>query len=232
MKHRVSAGGRPSLRIERSRMMLRERVLEAIRDAILEGEFKPGDRLVERELCKMTGVSRTSVREALRHLEAEGLVRSAPNRGPVVGQPTAEEAEYIDTVRQALLGIAGRLFAERGTDRMIAQLGSALERLEQVLAGDKKRKIAEETARLYETLIEGCGNPVLGDIVRSLNARVMFRQSTGAPVANRIQECLDELRRIVEAIRRRSAKDAEKACIEHIRRGGGAALIALTRNPA
>ena len=84
----------PSLRIKRRTTTLRQQVLEALRNAILDFQFKPGDRLVERELCEMTGVSRTSVREALRHLESEGLVENVPNKGPTVATLTVEDARH------------------------------------------------------------------------------------------------------------------------------------------
>ena len=84
-----------SLRIKRQTTTLRQQVLEALRNAILDFQFKPGDRLVERELCAMTGVSRTSVREALRHLESEGLVENVANRGPTVATLTVEDARQI-----------------------------------------------------------------------------------------------------------------------------------------
>jgi DNA-binding GntR family transcriptional regulator len=72
------------MRVVRNTVTLRQQVLEVLRSAILNFQFKPGDRLIERELCEMTGVSRTSVREALRHLESEGLVQNLPNKGPMV----------------------------------------------------------------------------------------------------------------------------------------------------
>ena len=68
--------------VECVRINLRDQVLEVLRKAILDLRFKPGDRLIERELCEMVGVSRTSIREALRHLESEGLVTNKPNVGP------------------------------------------------------------------------------------------------------------------------------------------------------
>src|SRR5882672_4452774 len=92
------------MRVVRNTVTLRQQVLEVLRGAILNFQFKPGDRLIERELCEMTGVSRTSVREALRHLESEGLVQNLPNKGPMVATVTGEEAREIFEVRRVLEG--------------------------------------------------------------------------------------------------------------------------------
>ncbi|GAC1594862.1 MAG: hypothetical protein NVS3B28_25840 [Candidatus Velthaea sp.] len=71
---------------------LRQQLTDVLRAAIADGQFKPGDRLIERDLCERTGVSRTSIREAFRALEAEGLIESIPNRGPVVARITRAPA--------------------------------------------------------------------------------------------------------------------------------------------
>ena len=90
---------------------VRSMVAQKLREAIMSGTFKPGQRLVERELCEMTGVSRPSIREALRLLEADGLVTTVAHRGPVVSTISLEEAKQIYAARAVLEGFAGREFA-------------------------------------------------------------------------------------------------------------------------
>ncbi|MBI3145489.1 MAG: GntR family transcriptional regulator, partial [Pseudogulbenkiania sp.] len=102
-----------SLKIDRSVKTLRELTLEKMRDAILSAYFKPGERLVERALCEELGVSRSIVREVLRHLETEGLVESIPHQGPVVATLDADKAAQIYEIRALLEGHAARLCAER-----------------------------------------------------------------------------------------------------------------------
>ena len=102
-----------SLRVERAPAPIRSRVLDNLRQAILERKLAPGQRLIERELVELTGVSRTSIREALRELAAEGLVTTIPNKGTVVATVTAEEARQLYQVRSALEGLAGALRRER-----------------------------------------------------------------------------------------------------------------------
>src|SRR6185369_7343119 len=99
-----------ALRVERTPALIRSQVLENLRQAILDRRLAPGQRLIERELVELTGVSRTSVREALRELAAEGLVTAIPNRGTIVTSVSAEEARQLYEVRSALEALAGRLF--------------------------------------------------------------------------------------------------------------------------
>ena len=106
-----------SLKVHRVVSPVRTQVAENLRQAILGRHFRPGQRLVERELVEATGASRTSVREALRELAAEGLVTSIPNKGTVVTEVTRDEARQLYELRSGLEALAGRLFVERATDR-------------------------------------------------------------------------------------------------------------------
>src|SRR5437773_11171615 len=85
---------------------VRSMVAQKLREAIMSGRLKPGQRLIERELCEMTGVSRPSIREALRLLEADGLVHTVPHRGPVVSPLRLEEARQLYPARAVLQGLA------------------------------------------------------------------------------------------------------------------------------
>src|SRR5208282_6157425 len=111
MKIKAPANG-SAYRVAGTISTTRERTVAALRQSILDLHFEPGQRLIERELCEMTGVSRTSLREAIRYLEAEGLVQTIPNRGMVVATVTLEDARQIYQLRGAIEALACRLFAE------------------------------------------------------------------------------------------------------------------------
>ncbi|MBF4770575.1 GntR family transcriptional regulator, partial [Nocardioides agariphilus] len=104
------------MRIERNPSPIRAQVLENLRQAIIDRRLAPGQRLIERELIELTGVSRTSVREALRELAAEGLVTVIPNQGTVVTNLGVAEAQQLYQIRSALEGLAGRLFVEHASE--------------------------------------------------------------------------------------------------------------------
>jgi DNA-binding transcriptional regulator YhcF (GntR family) len=106
---------------------LRDQVVGNLRNAIINGQFAPGARLVERQMCELLGVSRTLVREALRQLEAEGWIRILPYRGPVVITMTPDEVRDLYEVRSALEGIAAQRAATRATPEQLDRLEAAVE---------------------------------------------------------------------------------------------------------
>src|ERR1700742_2007746 len=104
-------------------------VAQKLREAIMSGTLKPGQRLVERELCEMMGVSRPSIREALRLLEADGLVNTVPHRGPMVSTISLEEARHLYAPRAVLEGSAGREGPRLHDPAVVRKIGEALTRL-------------------------------------------------------------------------------------------------------
>jgi DNA-binding GntR family transcriptional regulator len=221
-----------NLHVERNTSTLRQRVVEVLRNAILECRLKPGDRLIERELCELTGVSRTSVREALRNLESEGLVQNVPNRGPIVATVTPGEALQIYEVRCALEGLAGRLFAERATEPQMTDLEQALANLEAAFKTASTRTIVAETTKFYEVLLAGCGNDVISNLIRTLHARVVFLRATSMSHPDRMAHGLKEMQDIVRAITSRDAAAAQSACEVHVRNACTAALKVLRNRSA
>jgi DNA-binding GntR family transcriptional regulator len=104
-----------SMKVSNVAAPVRLQVAASFRSAILSGRFQPGDRLIEKDLCDLTGASRTSVREALRQLETEGLVQLVPNKGPIVASIDPKQARSIYQVR-AVLGFVVRGQRDRCAD--------------------------------------------------------------------------------------------------------------------
>jgi GntR family transcriptional regulator, trigonelline degradation regulator len=219
----------PSMRVVRNTVTLRQQVLEVLRDAILNFQFKPGDRLIERELCEMTGVSRTSVREALRHLESEGLVQNLPNRGPIVATLTLDEAREIYEVRRALEGLAARLFAERAGAEQHAALDAVMVALERAFATDDTRTIVKATAQFYDVVLGACGNELVRRLISSLHARVTYLRATSVSQPGRAPDSLAEMRRLVAALKSGNPDQAQAVCLEHIDRAATVGLAVLQR---
>lgn len=222
--------GGTSLRVARPSITLRQQVLDVLRRAILDFRFKPGDRLIERELCEMVGVSRTSVREALRHLESEGLVENLPNRGPAVARVSPETALQLYEVREALEGLAAGLFTARATQKQVDALQEALARLTQAFASQDRRMIMAETTAFYAILLDGCGNDIISNMIQSLQARIQFLRATSMSQPGRAPGSLAEMRAIVAAVCRRDPEAASLAATDHVRRARDAALDMLRRD--
>ena len=217
-----------SLKVQRVRSNLRDQVHEAIRKAILDLRFKPGDRLIERELCELMGVSRTSVREALRHLESEGLVRNIPSVGPSVAVVGMSDARDIYELREPLEGMAGRMFVERATAAQMEALVQAFAELETAFASKNMRSMISQTTRFYDVLLDGCGNTLVAMTIRSLQARMVLLRASSMSQPGRVEKSLHEMKEIVDALVKRDAALSAEACMNHVRCARDAALHILS----
>src|SRR5258705_7053733 len=110
------------LKVRGPPILVRERAFEQVREAIISGRLAPGNRLIERELCEAMGISRASVREVIRRLEAERLVESAPRRGPMVVTLTRKQADEIYEIRATLESLLVRHFTKMATEEEIGAL--------------------------------------------------------------------------------------------------------------
>lgn len=206
--------------IPKSAAPLRRQVLDELRQSIITGRLNPGERLVERELISMMGVSRTVIREALRQLESEGLVAIIPNKGPVVRTLTAEEARDLYAIRAVLEGLAARLFVEQADGTQIARLEQALTVLEKAYARGEVDKMLETKNSFYEALFEGARSPTLSSMIGMLHGRIWRWRALGLThpqrSPERAHESLANLRALLAAMRARDAALADKTIREEV----------------
>ncbi|RZL84250.1 MAG: GntR family transcriptional regulator [Rhodococcus sp. (in: high G+C Gram-positive bacteria)] len=207
---------------------LREQVIDALRTAILDFRIKPGQRLVERELIEQLGVSRTTVREALRELTSEGLVTVVPQKGAIVSAPSTDEASDLYEARAALEAVVVRRFAERASKSQIMRLAAAAETFAEVTeaGGDDVVAVLKAKDGFYDILIEGAASTVLHQLTDGIQARVRILRAT-AMSAEGHAGAVKDLRNIVEALQRGEGEVAAQLYAEHIRRAGENALINL-----
>jgi DNA-binding GntR family transcriptional regulator len=221
-----------SLRVGRVAAPLREQVLELLREAIVEQRLRPGERLIERELVERIGVSRTTVREVLRQLDAEGLVTTIPQKGVVVAAPTPAEAAEIYEVRSALEALAGRLFVERASPAQLDALRAAFAQVERdTREGGDIRAMLRAKTRFYEVLLEGARNATVHAILSGLQARVGVLRTTSLSQPGRPARAVAEIRAIVDAIEAGDADAAARACARHVEEAAAAGLAALRDSP-
>ncbi len=203
---------------------IREQVADILRDAIVSMELRPGQLLIERELCEMTSASRPSVREALRQLESEGLVESRNRRGTVVAAPSRERAEQLYEVRGELEGMAAELFALRADAEQRDALRVAFAAVEQAAARHDGEMLGAKD-ELYRVLADGAGNPILSEMLAGLQRRVTQLRALTLTSPGRPAESLEEIRVIMAAIEAGDAPAARQAATRHVAQ---AALTALT----
>jgi GntR family transcriptional regulator, trigonelline degradation regulator len=215
-----------SMRVE-SLPGMREQVAERLRLAIATGQYPPGARLIERELCEMTGVSRTSLREALRELQADGLIVSQPNKGLSVAVVTREAAIGIYEVRTVLEGLAARLFVRKASDEQISRLRDSVERLAHVYANYNAEDFISAKSLFYDILLEGAGNPTAADMLRRIHTRVSQLRVVSLSSAHRAEQSIKELRAFLAALQARDEDLAWELCVRHVENAAKAAIPAL-----
>ncbi|MES2027083.1 MAG: GntR family transcriptional regulator [Pseudomonadota bacterium] len=206
------------LRVPREETSLRERATQTLRKAILDGHFAPGQKLSERELCEDLDVSRSCVREALQHLQAEGLITIIPHRGPEVTTISAQEVRDIYEVRANLESLAGRNFANNASPEQIQALRAKLTELAEPDVAEDRSTMLTVKNQFYDILIEGCGNLVAGQMLQQLNNRVTVLRRISMSQPGRFSNTLKELDAIVTAIENRDGDTAARLCAEHVQK--------------
>ncbi len=210
---------------------LRHQVENVLRQAIMTGRYAPGERLIERELCETLGVSRTSVREALRKLEAEKLVHIVPNKGPIVAIISPQEAAELYALRGLLEGFAAREFAVRASEEDIARFGAAVQQLHAAGAAQDQGRVLDAKNALYDVLLSNCGNSLVKEILGSLHSRVNLLRATSLMHLQRLPASLSEIDNLYRAIQQRDADAAQAAAQLHVANAEKMALRLLAGLP-
>lgn len=196
---------------------LRDVVFKTLRQAILTGELKPGERLMEIHLANKLGVSRTPIREAIRQLELEGLVIMVPRKGAMVASITQKSMRDVLEVRLALEKLAVELASERITDEQKEELKNALHNFEEVVKSGDASLIAKADVAFHDVIFEATGNMRLGQLANNLSEqmyRYRFEYIKDESGHNRL---VDEHRRIYDAIAAADAKKATDEISNHIK---------------
>jgi len=195
---------------------LRELVFEAIREAIISGHLKPGERLMEIQLAEELGVSRTPVREAIRKLEQEGLVVMVPRKGAYVADISMKDIAEVFEIRGALEGLAAELAAERATEEELERLERLLVAIGECIERQDVDGMIEKDTEFHDLLFSASHNERLVQILSLLREQIQrFRSRTLARV-ERMKVALEEHKAIVEALGRRDSELARSLAEAHI----------------
>jgi DNA-binding GntR family transcriptional regulator len=189
---------------------------DALRDAILGGEYLPGERLVEAQLCERFGISRFNVRAALQDLAADGLVKVERNKGAHVRKVTLEEAVEITEVRMVLEGLVAARAATRVTDAQASELDEIGLLMRRAVSAGEFRRYGDLNQRLHGLIRGIAGHHTADTIIETLRGQLVRHQFMISLHPGRPAVSLPQHERIIEAIRERDPKSAESAMREHI----------------
>ncbi len=190
---------------------LRDVVFNTLRKAILTGELKPGERLMEIHLANRLGVSRTPIREAIRKLELEGL-----RRGAEVAQITEKSLKDVLEVRRALDALCVELACDRIDEEATQQLKKACEEFERATETKDATTIAKADVELHDIIVRATGNQRLIQLINNLSEQMYRYRFEYIKDENRHDNLIDEHRMIYESIVKRDKEGAARAAKIHI----------------
>lgn len=195
---------------------LRDVVFNTLRKAILTGQLKPGERLMEVHLASRLGVSRTPIREAIRKLELEGLVIMIPRRGAEVARITEKSLKDVLEVRRALDALSVELACDRITQKDLGRLLEACGTFERAVREGDASVIASEDVALHDIIVEATGNVRLQQLVNNLSEQMYRFRFVYIKEESQHDNLIAEHREIYESIVSRDKERAAAAARLHI----------------
>ena len=197
---------------------LTAQVFHTLEQAILDGSFSPGESLTELRLSSELGVSRTPIREALRQLELEGLVRNIPNKGAIVIGISAKDIEDIYDIRISIEGLAARWAAQNATDEEIDEMRALVELQEYYVSRRDPFQVRQLDSAFHSRMYDSCRSRTLRHTLLLLHNYIRKARELSVRSEGRAAASVSEHRSIYEAIAARDSAAAETAAQEHIRR--------------
>ncbi|MCD6526427.1 MAG: GntR family transcriptional regulator [Desulfuromonas sp.] len=199
---------------------LREKILENIRDAILKGTLKAGERVSEPDLAERYGISRTPIREAFRQLESEGYLTVVPRKGAVVTALSERDVEEFYSIKSILEGYAARLAAEKLTDKEIERLVTINDRLAKLATSGDVKTFFRVHNEFHEQFIRASGNEKLLELIQQLLKKFDRLRIASMSLPGRMEISVQEHVKIIEAFKQRDGDAADRLVRKNAAYGG------------
>lgn len=201
-------------------MTLRESILETIRDAIITGSLKPGEKVAEPELAERFGISRTPIREAFRQLESEGYLTVVPRKGAVVVTFSQRDVEEFYAIKSILEGYAARKACEKLTPREIDKLQSINDKLRVLADEGDVRHFFKVHDNFHELFVRAADNDKLTEMILNLVGRFQRLRIASLSLSGRMAFSVQEHQKIIDAFRNGDAGLAENLVRSNAEYGG------------
>lgn len=207
---------------------LRDVVFNTLREAILKGDLEPGERLMELDLARKLGVSRTPIREAIRKLELEGLVKMAPRKGAEVAEITLDDLTDVLEVRKNLEDLAVELSCKKATAEDIEQMRICHENFREALNSENLTVMAEADEAFHNVIYKTTRNRRLIQILNNLREQMYRYRLEYIKDKNKRKTLVEEHAKILETISNRNAEEAKKAIRTHINNQEKTIIVNIT----
>ena len=195
---------------------LRDVVFKTLREAILRGDLKPGERLMELQLASKLGVSRTPIREAIRMLEQEGLAVTVPRKGAEVARMTLKDMEDVLEIREALDELAAQIACERISSEQMNRLMDTKKEFERILASGEVKEIADVDVKFHDIIYEATDNAKLVYLLNNLREQLFRYRVEYLKNPENYPALIQEHEAIVSALEARDKAKVTEAMHEHV----------------
>jgi DNA-binding GntR family transcriptional regulator len=207
---------------------IRDKVYEYIKEAIVQGVYKSGDRIIERELADQLNVSRTPIREALFRLESQGFVKTVPRKGVVVSKLSPEEVVEIFMILSAIESLAMKLAAQRANEAERAELDQIIAEIDAALAEPEAQpEHWKFHFKINDVVCRAAASPRLTKMLDDLSDYIRAFVNVGYELPGRLRKAMEEHRDLARAIRDGEPELAESLAKIHIENSKKAYLDAL-----
>ncbi|OGP78872.1 MAG: GntR family transcriptional regulator [Deltaproteobacteria bacterium RBG_16_64_85] len=209
-------------------LTLREKIVETVRNAIVNGQIAAGARVAEPDLADHFGISRTPIREAFRQLESEGFITVIPRKGAIVASLSAKDISDFYDLKMVLEGYAARCATKVLTEKEMAKMEAVNRQMEVAAARKDLRKVLVLHNEFHDIFLKACGNEKLHAIVQNM---VMQFQRFRLILAMRgkIEGSIRQHWEIIAAFRKRNADMAESLVIKNAQYGKKVLLRELAK---
>jgi DNA-binding GntR family transcriptional regulator len=206
---------------------LRKSAYDSIKQGIVHHKYKPGDPLLEEHLSKELGVSRTPIREALRALQKDGLVRYIPKKGAFVAEISVRDVREVFFLRRVLETAALHVTIREYHPEDLEPLIRSFSKLDGAVEEERYDDLFQSDINLHAFIVESAGNNRLTDFMAVLNDQVERLRRVSSRTPGRMRRSLEEHRAILDAIQNRNSKLAETLLVEHLERVEQSVLAVL-----
>lgn len=196
---------------------LRDVVFQTLREAILKGDLRPGERLMELQLASRLGVSRTPIREAIRMLEQEGLAVTIPRKGAEVARMTEKNMEDVLQIREALDDLAVQVACDKMTKQQLANLTQTMKNFENAVQTGNLSKIVAYDVEFHDIIYESTDNPKLVTLLSNLREQIHRYRVEYLKEKENYPMLIKEHEAILEALKEKNKERVVEAMRSHIR---------------
>ena len=196
---------------------LRDVVFHTLREAILKGDLRPGERLMELQLASKLGVSRTPIREAIRMLEQEGLAVTIPRKGAEVAKMTEKDMEDVLQIREALDELAVQVAYDKMTAQQLKELTLAMKNFENAIQAGKLKKIIEYDVEFHDIIYRATDNPKLLTLLNNIREQIYRYRVEYLKGKENYPMLVREHEEIVTALKQKNKERVADAMRSHIR---------------